>query len=186
MLATPIMLAIPPNSPVMISRHIIPFGILLFFLSLLLSVVCCWGNSSCVETVFLLISVLFTLFVIKVRNRVYLLFSLLKDICKRHHFMRVSRGVFRYCFHIMVLYLRLHLYFAGKFKIFISIYLISDFIFLFSIDIFCAIMIFQLFYQYMPNIFYESCCQCSQGLQKEHCNLLFIASFLLLSGLSCY
>ena len=54
-----------------------------------------------------------------------------------------SRGVFRYCFHIMVLYLWFHLYFADKFKIFISIYLISDLIFLFIIDIFCTTLIPQ-------------------------------------------
>ena len=57
----------------------------------------------------------------------------------------------------MVLYLRLHLYFAGKFKIFISIYLISDLIFLFIIDIFCTTLIPQHdyklnFYQYSEII----------------------------------
>ena len=129
MLATPIMLAIPPNSPVMISRHTIPFGILLFFLSLLLSVVCCCGNSSCVATVSLLTSVLFTLFVIKVRTNAYLLLSLLKDICKRHHSMRLEPRRFQILLPYNGLNLRLHLYFAGKFKIFISIYLISDLIF---------------------------------------------------------
>ena len=47
----------------------------------------------------------------------------------------------------MVLNLLLHLYFAGKFKIFISIYLISDLIFLFIIDIFCTTLIPQHYYK---------------------------------------
>ena len=39
------------------------------------------------------------------------------------------------------------MYFADKFKIFISIYLISDLIFLFIIDIFCTTLIPQHYYK---------------------------------------